>query len=65
MGEDFSQLLDNYEWFLNLKDTRGDEVELTPEVMNMAREHADAVAKFFHMLFERREFEGLAKYLVI
>ncbi|KAF1719943.1 hypothetical protein CSC75_13570 [Pseudoxanthomonas wuyuanensis] len=65
MHGEFSELLNDYEWFLELKDSRGDDFELAKDLMDQARVRADKVANFYQKLFRRSEFEELSRYLVI
>jgi hypothetical protein len=65
LHDEFSELLNDYEWFLELKDSRGDELELAKDMMDQARVRADKVANFYQKLFRRSEFDELSRYLVI
>lgn len=61
----FSTLLDDYEWFLRLKDTRGDDLDLAYDAVEEARLRSERAASFFRQLLMHEQLEALSRYVVI
>jgi hypothetical protein len=62
----FLALLDDYEWFLQLKDDKGAEVTLGDAATKQeARRRAEAVSSFFMRILASESLKANARYLML
>lgn len=62
----FASFLDNYEWFLQLKDERGAEKILSDRSVKLeARRRAEDISKFFQNALSSQPLSDNAQYLII
>jgi len=65
-GQLFRSFLDNYEWFLQLKDDKGAETLLSDDDLKIeAKRRAEVVAEFFDQLLHSPQLRDSARYLTL
>ncbi|MCF7220761.1 hypothetical protein [Marilutibacter chinensis] len=66
LTQGFNELLDNYEWFLRLKDEKGTESILTDDSTKIeARQRAESISCFFSRILNSEAYKDNARYLTL